>query len=244
VSQIYDSIGKTYSEYRRPDSHLAAQILRALGDARSIVNIGAGTGSYEPADRDVVAVEPSWTMIRQRRPGAAPVVCAVAEALPFTEDSFDAALAILTVHHWRDQSRGLSEMARVTCGRSVFVSWDIHFTVEWLTRDYFPEIPAADQGRFPVLDDYRRVFRRVEQRPLMIPHDCTDGFLEAFWRRPEAVLDAGRRSAISAFNDFDAGPGLAKLRRDLDDGTWMRRNGHLLEKTELDLGYVIIVAER
>jgi hypothetical protein len=134
-------------------------------------------------------------------------------------------------------------MARVTRGRSVFVSWDVYFRVEWLTRDYFPEIPEDDRGRFPVLDDYKRFFRDVQAVPLMIPHDCSDGFLEAYWRRPEAIFDPGIRSAISVFHWIDAGPGLAKLRRDLDDGTWMRRNGHLLDKTELDLGYRIVIAE-
>jgi SAM-dependent methyltransferase len=244
VSQIYDRIGTTYAQYRRPDPRLAAQILRALGEARSVVNIGAGTGSYEPPDRDVVAVEPSWTMIRQRRPDAAPVVCAVAEALPFADDSFDASLAILTIHHWRDRNAGLSETARVTRGRSVFVTFDIDFPVDWLTRDYFPELAAADRTIFPVFDDYRRFFRHVDAVPLMVPHDCSDGFLEAYWRRPEAIFDPGMRSAISAFDGVDTGPGLARLRRDLNDGTWLRRNGHLLEKTEHDLGYRIVTAGR
>jgi SAM-dependent methyltransferase len=245
MSQLYDSIGKGYADYRRPDPHIAAAVIGALAAAQSIVNVGAGAGSYEPADRSVVAVEPSPTMISQRPASAAPVVCASAMDLPFRDDAFDAALAIFTVHHWPDRMRGLSEMRRVAA-RAVILTWEPSTFASWLTRDYFPELLTYDRSLFPLASDfYARTFGRVEIQPVLVPHDCTDGFLEAYWRRPEAYFDAGVRRAISAFARIpDVHPGLARLRRDLDDGTWMRRNGHLLELTELDLSYRLVIAGR
>jgi len=155
------------------------------------VNVGAGAGSYEPSDRSVVAVEPAMTMIRQRRPGSAPVVQASATELPFRDDGFAVALAILTVHHWPDQARGLDEMARVARRRVVVVTWDPSTSGFWLVDDYFPEIVEIDRPLFPSIEDFRKVLGRVEVHPLPIPHDCVDGFLGAYWRRPHAYLDAG-----------------------------------------------------
>jgi SAM-dependent methyltransferase len=245
MPQLYDSIGKNYADYRRPDPRIAAAITTALDGAQSIVNIGAGAGSYEPAHRSVVAVEPSATMISQRPANTAPVVRASAMDLPFRDDAFHAALAIFTVHHWPDGMRGLSEMRRVAA-RAVILTWEPSTCVSWLTRDYFPEILTYDESLFPLASDlYERTFGRVEIMPIPVPHDCTDGFLEAYWRRPEAYFDPGVRGAISAFPRIpDVLAGLSRLRRDLDDGTWMRRNGHLLELTELDLGYRLVIAER
>lgn len=242
MAQLYDRIGTHYAQYRRPDPRIGAAITAALGDARSVVNVGAGTGSYEPKGRDLIAVEPSETMIAQRARDAAPVVRASAMNLPCPDGEFDAALAILTVHHWPDQSAGLREMSRVA-KRCVIFTWDRLWDRMWLTRDYFPEITA--QGRVcPPIDSYRAHFSRVEIRPVAIPHDCTDGFLQAYWRRPESYFDAHARSAISAFASIDARPGLAALRRDLDNGMWARRNGYLLDETELDLGYRLVIGER
>lgn len=242
---LYDTIGKGYAQYRWPDPRIAAAILKALGETRTVVNIGAGTGSYEPAERDVVAVELSETMIRQRRAHAAPVVRASAINLPFRDDAFEAATALLTVHHWPEPLRGLREMMRVA-RRCVVFTWEPSTEVSWLTRDYFPEIRAYDRTAFPLVAQfYARAFARFEIVTVPVPHDCLDGFLEAYWRRPEAYFDPDARRAISSFSRVaDIESPLAKLRRDLSDGTWARRNGHLMELDELDLGYRLVVAER
>jgi SAM-dependent methyltransferase len=242
---LYDTIGEGYAQYRRPDPRIAAAILKALGDARTVVNVGAGAGSYEPAGRDVVAVEPSETMIRQRRANAAPVLRASAMNLPFRDDAFEAATALLTVHHWPEPLKGLREMMRVA-RRCVVFSWEPSTEVSWLTRDYFPEIRAYDRTAFPLVAQfYGRAFARFEIVTVPVPHDCLDGFLEVYWRRPEAYFDPKARGAISSFSRVtDVAAGLRKLHRDLSDGTWARRNGHLMELDELDLGYRLIVAER
>ena len=241
--QLYDAIGKTYGAYRKPDARIAAAIVDALGDAKTVVNIGAGAGSYEPRDRDLIAVEPSDTMIRQRAANSARVVRASAMELPFRDGAFDAALALLTVHHWPDPLKGLREMKRAA-RRCIVFSWEPSTFTSWLTRDYFPEIRAHDRTIFPlIMEFYGKVFARFDVVPIPVPHDCTDGFLEAYWRRPDAYFDAGARMAISSFAKFpNPEPGLTRLRRDLEDGTWMRRNGHLMELRELDLGYRLIVA--
>jgi SAM-dependent methyltransferase len=245
VSQLYDEIGVGYRDFRRPDPRLEAAITRALDQAETVVNVGAGAGSYEPSERFVVAVEPAMTMIRQRRPGSAPVVQASATELPFRDDGFAAALAILTVHHWPDQARGLDEMARVARRRIVVVTWDPSTSGFWLTDDYFPEIVEIDRPLFPSIEDFRKALGRVEVQPLPIPHDCVDGFLGAYWRRPHAYLDAGVRSAISTFAKLhDTGRGLDRLRRDLEDGSWTRRYGDLLDQPEIDLGYRIVIAAK
>jgi SAM-dependent methyltransferase len=243
MTQIYDEIGIGYRNYRRPDPRLAATILRALGEVRTVVNVGAGAGSYEPPDRSVVAVEPSLAMIHQRPPKSAPVVQASAMDLPFREAAFEAALAILTVHHWPDHVRGLTEMARVSRERIVIVTWDPAVATFWLIEDYFPAIAEIDRQSCPPIEVFRETFRDVEVHPLPVPHDCTDGFLGAYWRRPHAYLDAGIRSAISAFAKIaDVASGLARLRGDLENGTWERRYGRLLQQSACDLGYRLVIA--
>jgi SAM-dependent methyltransferase len=245
MTQLYDEIGRGYSNYRRPEPRIVSAINRALGTAETVVNIGAGAGSYEPTDRTVVAVEPSLAMIRQRRAGSAPVVQASATHLPFRDAAFAAALAVLTVHHWPDRQRGLTEMARVVRQRIVILTWDPAVTGFWLLEDYFPEIVAIDRHIFPSFEEYSSALGRVEVQPLLVPHDCADGFLGAYWRRPHAYLDPGVRSAISTFTKIgDATPDLTRLRRDLEDGTWMQRYGHLLQQSELDLGYRLVIAHR
>ena len=247
MAELYDDIGVGYRARRRPDPRLAAAITRALGETETVVNVGAGAGSYEPADRFVVAVEPAMTMIRQRRAGSALVVQGVAAELPFRDDEFAAALAVLTIHHWLDKHRGLDELGRVARRRVVIVTWDPSISGFWLVDDYFPEIFEIDRKIFPTIEDYRRALGGVEVRPLPIPHDCVDGFLGAYWRRPHAYLDAGVRSAISTFAKMrpsDVEAGLERLRRDLEDGTWARRHGDLLDRSEIDLGYRIVIAAK
>ena len=248
MSQLFDKIGLGYRDYRRPDPRLAAAITRALNRTDTVVNVGAGAGSYEPSDRSVVAVEPAMTMIRQRRAGSAPVVQASATELPFRDDGFAAALAVLTVHHWPDRVRGLDELGRVARQRVVVVTWDPSSSGFWLVDDYFPDLIEIDRRIFPTVADFEDVLGRVDVQPLLIPYDCVDGFLGAYWRRPHAYLDAGVRGAISTFAKLhDVGrdlDGLERLRRDLADGTWERRYGDLLSRSEVDLGYRIVIAAK
>jgi SAM-dependent methyltransferase len=242
--QLYDT-GAHYRTYRRADPRFARAIAGALGRGDTVVNVGAGAGSYEPADRHVVAVEPSREMIRQREPAAADVIQASATHLPFRDRAFDAGLAVLTVHHWPDRSRGLREMRRVCRGPIVILTWDPESSGFWLVDDYFPVLVEIDRPLFPRIDAFRDLIGEVDVRPLPVPHDCVDGFLGAYWRRPEAYLDPGVRGAISTFSKLsDVEPGLARLRRDLEDGTWIRRHGDLLRRSELDLGYRLVVASR
>jgi SAM-dependent methyltransferase len=242
VAQLYDTIGAGYSVRRRADHRIAAAITRALHGADSVVNVGAGAGSYEPTDGRVVAVEPAWSMILQRPPQAAPIVQGSAISLPFRDRAFDAALALLTVHHWPDRPRGLAELARVARGRIVVLTWDPAASGFWLVDDYFPEIPAIDRQIFPSLADFDHAWGPIDVIPVPVPHDCTDGFLGAYWRRPTSYLDPTIRLGISTFSKVpNVEPGLERLRTDLEDGTWHQRHGHLLKQTELDLGYRLII---
>jgi SAM-dependent methyltransferase len=242
---IYDRIGRRYAQRRRPDPRIAARIARALGDARTVVNVGAGAGSYEPEDRHVVAVEPSEVMIAQRPREAAPVVRAVAEALPFSNNQFDAALAVLTVHHWTDPKRGVAELRRVA-RRQVIFTWDpAHLAPFWFTRDYLPDAVALDAG-FTTLRATVALLGAATVEPIPVPHDCHDGFFAAYWRRPEAYLDPDVRAGISGFGILDENVvehALKLLADDLESGEWYRRNDHLLELDELDLGYRLVVAQ-
>jgi len=240
TTPLYDTIGRGYSDLRVPDRRIAAAVDRALGEARTVLNVGAGAGSYEPRDRDVTAVEISATMLRQRDP-ASPGIRADAVHLPFADDRFDASLAILTIHHWGDPDRGLAEMRRVARDRVVALTWDPAAPGFWLT-DYFPEILAIDRPLFPDLGRFRRAWGDVDVRPVPILHDCTDGFLGAYWRRPDAYLDPRIRSAISTFARLDPEAGLTDLARDLRDGTWDARYGGLRGEEWLDLGYRLVVA--
>jgi SAM-dependent methyltransferase len=242
--QLYDHIGGGYASHRRPDPRIAARIHDALGGARTVVNVGAGTGSYEPAVR-VVAVEPSATMVAQRPAGAAPAVRASALALPFRTSSFDAALAVLTLHHWPDWRAGVSEMARVGRERVVILTFDADAESFWLVRDYFPAIRELDRRWMPPVAEVAGALGGGDIVPVPVPWDCIDGFLGAYWRRPRAYLDAGARGAISAFGLIDGvADGIARLRRDLEDGTWGRRNADLQGREALDIGYRLVVAVR
>ncbi len=241
MAALYDTIGTNYAELRRPDPRIAAAIGTALGPADTVLNVGAGTGAYEPAGRRVTAVEPSAEMIGKRAPSAATVVQVGAEDLPFGDGVFDAAMAILTVHHWPDKTAGLREVRRVTRGRIVLLTFDPSCR-PWLT-DYLPALAALDDARFPAMTDYARWLGPVEVRPLPIPQDCSDGFLYAYWRRPEAYFDPRIRSGMSSFWAIgDIEPGLGELRRDLDTGEWERRHADLLALDAYDAGYRIVIA--
>lgn len=242
ATPLYDKIGVDYATYRRPDPRIAGYIDAALASAASVVNVGAGAGSYEPSRCRVVAVEPSQRMIDQRRNDSA-VVRAYADHLPFADASFDGSLAILTIHHWPDWRVGLREMCRVSRRRVVILTHDSAPAPFWLTRDYFPEITAMDERRMPSADEIGEVLGPCTVTPVLVPHDCTDGFLGAYWRRPKAYLDPGARRAISGFAMLAAAPpGLARLASDLTDGTWHERNREVLGLDELDIGYRLIVA--
>jgi len=245
-TQLYDSIGAAYTVTRRTEPRIAAQVWAALGDARTVLNVGAGTGSYEPPDRDVTAVEPSAVMRAQRPAGAAPCVAAVAESLPFEDGSFDAAMAFATVHHWQDPIAGLREMRRVARRVVVFThdstdtGWLHRF---WLTRDYLPEVADLVAGRPPLSELASAIGARIE--PVPIPWDCADGFFEAYWRRPEAYLDESVRRGVSVW--AAVGPdaeqrAVRSLRSDLASGRWAERNRDLLDLEEAELGLRLLVA--
>jgi SAM-dependent methyltransferase len=242
--QLYDTIGATYTATRRTEPRIAAQLWAALGDARTVLNVGAGTGSYEPPDRDVTAVEPSAVMRAQRPAEAAPCVAATAESLPFEDQSFDAAMAFATVHHWKDPIAGLREMQRVARRVVVFTcetddrSWRRRF---WLTRDYLPEVPASRVGLATELA--RAIGARME--PVLVPWDCADGFFEAYWRRPEAYLDENVRRGISVWTAVGREAeqrAVRNLRADLASGRWAERNRELLELEAAELGLRLLIA--
>lgn len=238
----YDVIGINYADLRKPDPRIARVIEATLGSARTVLNVGAGTGSYEPPGRCVTAVEPSFEMIRKRGPGAAEAIQASADDLPFGDKSFDASMAILTVHHWPDKEAGLREMRRVTRGRIVLLTFDPAHR-PWLT-DYLPELAALDEAQMPTISDYERWLGSVRVTPVPVPHDCTDGFLYAYWRRPAAYLDPHVRSGSSSFWAIgNAEAGLQRLRRDLETGEWERRYAELLTRDEYDAGYRLVVAD-
>jgi SAM-dependent methyltransferase len=229
-SQMYDTIGAAYTVTRRTDPRIAEQIWAALGDARTVLNVGAGTGSYEPSDRDVTAVEPSAVMRAQRPAGSAPCVAASAERLPFEDQSFDAAMALATIDHWQDPIAGLRELRRVAQRVVVFTHDASDPDRFWLTRDYLPEHAGlwADRPSLTELGD--AIAARTE--PVSIPWDCADGFYEAYWRRPEAYLDAHVRRGMSVW--ARVGPdaetrAVRSLRDDLESGRWAERNRELLD---------------
>lgn len=243
-AQLYDTIGTTYTVTRRTEPRIAAQVWAALGDARTVLNVGAGTGSYEPSDRDVTAVEPSAVMRALRPAGAAHCVAATAESLPFEDQSFDAAMALSTVHHWQDPIAGLREMRRVA--RRVVVltcdtterSWRGRF---WLTRDYMPEIAASRVGLATELA--RAIGARME--PVLVPWDCADGLFEAYWRRPEAYLDEHVRRGISMWARIGPDAEQRAVRRlsdDLASGWWAERNRDLLQLDAADFGLRLLIA--
>jgi len=244
---VYDRIGGQYRRGRREDPRIAARIRAALGDASPVVNVGGGSGSYEPRDRPVVAVEPSTVMLSQRPEGAAAAVRAVAEALPFGDGAFGAAMGVLTVHHWRDRTRGLTEMRRVARGPVVLFVRDPHPVPRWWLHHYFPATERLEASRETPLGQLaQELGGQVHVWPVPIPADCSDGFNAAYWRRPRAYLDPQvwrPMSALALIPEADRADGMRRLQADLDSGEWDRRWGHLLALDELDLGYRVLVAQ-
>jgi SAM-dependent methyltransferase len=241
---LYDEIGATYDSQRRTEPRIAARIWSALGDARTVLNVGAGTGSYEPADRDVTAVEPSAVMRAGRPAGAAPCIAAAAEALPFPDRSFDAAMAVLSDHHWQDPIAGLLEMRRVARRVVVFQWDDTRFGDFWLIRDYLLEFEEL-RGRGPTLAERAAAIDAVTE-PVPIPWDCVDGFFHCYWRRPRAYLREEVRRGTSVWARVGAdveSRAVSALAEDLASGLWYERNQDLLVAEEAELGARILVAD-
>lgn len=236
----YDTIGINYSNLRKPDSRIEKIIWRALGSAKSVLNVGAGTGSYEPYDRQVTAVEPSEIMIRQRTTSTAKVIQGNAENLPFDDNSFDASMAVLTVHHWSDKRKGLSEMRRVTRGPVVVLTFDPSHRGFWLA-DYIPDFVKLDDEIMPRMSDYEEWLGSTEITAVPVPHDCTDGFLYAYWRRPAAYLDPRVTVAMSSFWTVgNVSEGLGRLKSDLESGAWAQRYADLYSLDAYDVGYRLV----
>jgi SAM-dependent methyltransferase len=248
VSKVgYDRIGAGYSEFRQADPRIAERIEATLGDARTVVNVGAGTGSYEPLDRGVTAVEPSELMIAQRPPGSAPVVKASAEQLPFDDRSFDAAMAVLTVHHWTDLDAGLNELRRVARRRIVLVTFDPEALTDlWITRDYFPAMLGLKRRSGVTSQGLAQTLWGASSSPLPVPRDCRDHFFAALWARPELLLDDEVVRPMWVWQSISAEArrdGRARLVADLESGAWDERYGHLREMPERDVGLRLVVAE-
>ncbi len=242
----YADLATDYASVRRADPRIGAQLVAALGDARTVLNVGAGTGSYEPTDRHVVAVEPSAEMRGRRDPALPPAIDATADALPFDDDSFEAALAVFTIHHWPDLDRGLAEVRRVTSGPVAVMTADPEALGDLWLAEYAPEFHATERSRYPSLPRIAAALGSLlEARPLRIPLDCTDGFADAFYGRPEALLDPAVRNAQSAWSFVDAeaqAQFVARLSADLESGAWDERFGHLRTQPEFEGSIRILTA--
>lgn len=247
TAPVYDRTGRSYARTRQPDPRIAAVIDTALAGMTSVANIGAGTGSYEPANT-AVAVEPSPVMLAQRPASAAPAVRAVAEQLPIRTGAVDAALAVLTIHHWTDVAGGIAEAMRIARRRLVILTWDHLVCREfWLLREYLPAAAETDaELAVPLAELLPLLGDAVTVTTVPVPHDCVDGFGGAYWRRPHAYLDATVRAGMSMFAltpEVRLRQGLSRLQADLDSGAWAARHAELLTRTEIDLGYRLITVE-
>lgn len=243
MTTLYDKIGQGYSAGRQTDPYIASQIYAELQGAESILNIGAGTGSYEPPNINLIAIEPSIRMIRQRLPGSHPVLQASSEYLPFTDKCFSHTMTVLSMHHWQNRTKAFAEIERVTRESFVAVTWLPESNPFWLTQDYFPELYETDRLIFPNLDELYAGFKNITIKKLPIPADCKDGFMAAYWRRPRAYLDENIRRGISTFYKLsNISTGLLRLENELNDGRWYKKYGDLLNLDFLDVGYRIITA--
>tara|TARA_R110001592_G_scaffold176111_1_gene415562 strand:- start:4631 stop:5383 length:753 start_codon:yes stop_codon:yes gene_type:complete len=242
MSVNYDNLAPEYINYRVPDSRIAAAIAKHFPRGAAVLNIGAGQGAYEPVDCDVTSIEPSWEMITRRAATNAKVIQGCAEQLPFDDDSFDMSMAVLTIHHWQDFEKGISEIKRVTRNKAVILTWSPEHPVFWLS-DYFPEIDRIDAQLFPSMSKLTDLLEgNTEVEIIEVPQDCSDGFMCAYWRRPEMYLNAAARQAISTFSRLsDVDRGLEQLQNDLASGMWVHKNAALLSKNTLDCGYRLVV---
>ena len=244
AASAYDAIGGGYAATRHEEPTIDAAIREATAGCSSIVNVGAGAGSYEPAST-VAAVEPSLTMTRQRPRGSAPAIRAVAEYLPLTDDAVAGALGVLTVHHWDSVKHGMAELRRVSRDRIVLLTADIdRWRSFWLVDRYFPSILRLDEQRIPRIETLSAEVARPLLRSVPIPANCRDGFTGAFWSRPEAYLEPAIRAGMSGFQVMDPSDlrdGLERLRRDLGSGKWDEEFGYLRTQESLDLGYRLLV---
>jgi SAM-dependent methyltransferase len=242
----YERHGRTYAQHRQPDPRIAARIHAALGGAQTVLNVGAGTGSYEPHDRWVLAVEPSTTMRAQRPAGSAPAIAARAEALPLDDDAVDAAMACVTIHHWESPEAGLAELRRVARGRVVVFTFELDFLPAW-QLEILREGVAKERPRFPALEDVTRALggrTRIERIPT--PGDCVDGFFEAFWRRPEALLDPAVRSAQSVWALLEPSVEeriVERLAGALGSGAWDAEHGHLRSQGSFQGALRLVISE-
>lgn len=242
----YERHGRTYARHRRADPRIAARIDAALGDAHTVLNVGAGTGSYEPRDRWVLAVEPSATMRAQRPAGAAPAIDARAEALPLDDGAVDAAMACVTIHHWESPEAGLTELRRVARGPVVIFTFELSSLPAW-QREFLHEGLIKELPRFTAIDDIAAALggrTRIESIPT--PGDCVDGFFEAFWRRPESLLDPAVRSAQSMWALLEQGVEeriVKRLARALSSGAWDAEHGYLREQQNFDGALRLVISE-
>ena len=239
----YDALASDYINYRIPDARIASAIRKHIPAGSRVLNVGAGQGSYEPENCNVVALEPSREMISRRPPDKRSAIRGLAESMPFADNCFDISLAILTIHHWHNIQKGLSEMKRVTCQKTIILTWNGDFGDFWLP-DYFPEIAHIDTGLFPSIHKICGLLSDATEIDIVeIPHDCTDGFMCAYWRRPKTYLNTAARNAISTFsrlNDLD--DGLKHLQSDIESGVWRKRYSSILQKDKLDCGYRLLIS--
>ncbi len=244
MSIDYNQLAKQYKNYRNPDPRIAKRIQFHLKGSRRIINVGAGIGSYEPENCEVVAIEPAFEMISKRINSKSILIQGLAEELPFKNDVFDSSMAILTIHHWSDITSGLQEMYRVSRDKIVLLTWIGYGNNFWL-NDYIPEIIGVDEKLFPTLEQLDNILQRISVETIKIPFDCTDGFMCAYWRRPEMYLDPNARKAISTFSRIpEVQEKLNILQDDIDSGFWQRKYSNLLNKESLDLGYRLVVSEK
>jgi SAM-dependent methyltransferase len=244
--QDYNRQAQNYGQIRQEDRRIQAVIDLALGCARTVLNIGAGTGSYEPKDRYVLALEPSLTMRAQRRSGMAPAMIGTASEIPFDDDTFDASMAMLTVHHWPDLAKGLGEMARVTAGPRIVMSFDPDAHTDFWMFDYVPEMAVVERARYPAISKIvEGLGGVVEVLTLPVARDCTDRFQVALYARPEEFLIEAVRRSQSAWNFLEAGVEarfVQQLGHDLETGVWDVKYGHLRHQDTIDCQLRLIVS--